>query len=217
MTDQQLADKLKQAGIPDSALPLLDQALNDPNASPQAKLEPSQVTGPDTVPGPTTTTESSPDADGKTTTTTVTNTLNLVYNGPQITTTTTTTTTTTVKNPDGSVDSTKTDTTTSEEPNKETGEDSLLCSVFPDILACKKLEDPGTEEIPKETRTIELQSGPDFSGGSCIPDVVVTVFGNQITVLAMAEPCRWIETMLKPLILLFAAMSAVFIVMPRSD
>ncbi len=219
-----LARESSPGGSPSPLSPqitsLIDSALNNPDFRPKPILAPTQITGPSTTPGPVTNKVSSPDADGKVTTTTTTPTINITYEGDDIRTTTTTTITTTVVNPDGSAQSTRTETETAQDPLTDPGKDTkegILCSLFPDILACKKLEDPGTEEIPKETRNIELQTGPDFSGGSCIPNVVVSVFGNQITVLDMAEPCRWIETMLKPLILLFAAMSAVFIVMPRSD
>jgi hypothetical protein len=92
-----------------------------------------------------------------------------------------------------------------------------LCELYPDILACKKLEAPPEEPLPKETRNIELQTGPSFAGGGCIPDVNVSVFGHQVTALAMAVPCGWISDYLKPFILLLASLSAVFIIYPKSD
>lgn len=173
---------------------------------------PTTVAGPSISTG--TKTENLPNGDTKTTTTTN----NITYNQNNIS--IITTITTTIQSPDGTKDTTTTPgSSTSGEPQPQLEDKPTpgICDLFPDILACKKLDEPATEEIPKETRTIELQTGPTFSGGSCIPDVVVTVFGRSITVLAMAEPCRWISELLRPLILLFAAMSAVFIVIPRSD
>lgn len=92
-----------------------------------------------------------------------------------------------------------------------------LCEKNPDILACKKLEEPEQTEIPKETRTIKLVDGPTFSGGSCIPDVMATVNGQSIKILETSTPCGWISDFFKPLILLLASISAVFIVMPRDS
>lgn len=96
-------------------------------------------------------------------------------------------------------------------PEKDPG----LCALFPDILACKKLEEPTKEELPKRDQDITLQTGPSFSGGSCPPDVVVSVGGQQVTVLSTAQPCGWIESYMRPIILLLASISAVFIVLPR--
>jgi hypothetical protein len=96
-------------------------------------------------------------------------------------------------------------------PEKDPG----LCALFPDILACKKLDAPAEEVIPKRDQDISLQTGPTFSGGSCPPDVVVSVAGQQVTVLSTAQPCDWISAYMKPIILLLASISAVFIVLPR--
>lgn len=96
-------------------------------------------------------------------------------------------------------------------PEKDPG----LCALFPDILACKKLDAPEPAEIPKRDQDITLQTGPSFSGGSCPPDVVVSVGGQQVTVLSTAQPCDWISAYMKPIILLLASISAAFIVLPR--
>lgn len=197
---------------------ILEEVQSGPNAS---KMDlnlpadaPTTVTGPASVPSSTTTSTAS---DGTQTTTTNETKITYIDNTTNITTTTTTTTT----NPSGETNtttSTTTDTATPDDPNPTTPEekkDGLLCSLFPDILACKKLEEPPPEELPKRDQNITLQTGPSFAGGSCPPDVVVSVGGQQITVLSTAEPCGWIESYMKPIILLLASISAVFIVLPR--
>lgn len=176
---------------------------------------PTVVTGPESVPSKTTTTSAS---DGTQTTTTNETKINYIDNTVKIT----TTSTTNITNPAGQTQtttSTTTDNSTPDDPNPKTPEaqkEGILCSLFPDILACKKLEEPTKEELPKRDQDITLQTGPSFSGGSCPPDVVVSVGGHQVTVLATAEPCGWIEGYMKPIILLLASISAVFIVMPRA-
>ncbi|MDP3424430.1 MAG: IgG-binding virulence factor TspB family protein [Burkholderiaceae bacterium] len=105
-----------------------------------------------------------------------------------------------------------------QDPNKEPTEIDLdICKLNPDILACKKLDSPEEGEIPKEDRDITLQTGPTFGGGACIPNVTVQVFGTTITALNFTEPCRWLSDYLKPLLLLMASISAVFIVLPRES
>jgi hypothetical protein len=105
-----------------------------------------------------------------------------------------------------------------QDPNKEPTElDIDICKNNPDILACKKLDPPEEGEIPKEDRDITLQDGPTFGGGACIPNVTVQVFGTSITALNFTEPCRWLADYLKPLLLLMASISAVFIVLPRES
>jgi len=105
-----------------------------------------------------------------------------------------------------------------QDPNKEPTElDIDICKNNPDILACKKLDSPEEGEIPKDDRDITLQDGPTFGGGACIPNVTVQVFGTSITALNFTEPCRWLSDYLKPLLLLMASISAVFIVLPRES
>lgn len=204
---------------------LLDAAQDGPNAD-RIPMDipadaPTEVTGPSSVPSKTTTTSKSDGSSVSTTTSTVINYLqnNITINQQ---------TTTTNRAPDNSVTGSETTTTADETPtdpnpttpgvDPTTGEPTPgLCELYPDILACKKLEAPPEEPLPKETRNIELQTGPTFAGGGCIPDVNVSVFGHQVTALAMAVPCGWISDYLKPFILLLASLSAVFIIYPKSD
>jgi len=90
------------------------------------------------------------------------------------------------------------------------------CEKYPDSLGCMILGDPPAQEtVPEETRTLEAQPGPVFSGGGCPANVVVMVAGRSYTALNMAQACSWIDVYMRPLVLLFAAISAVFIVVPR--
>jgi len=174
---------------------------------------PTTVTGPSSVPGKTTTSK----ANGKTSTTT--STTNITYNNSTVN-ITTTNQTTTRDDATNEVTDTKEDSTSNETPDepKEQKPDEIdICKLNPDILACKKLEEPEQTEIPKRSEEISLQQGGTFSGGGCVPDLVVNVFGQQVTVLSMATPCGWITDYMRPLILLLAAMSAVFIIYPKSD
>lgn len=184
---------------------------------------PNSITTTTTSPAQSTTTTTTTNADNSTTTTT--SVTNITYNNNIINTTTNTTTIN--KDKDGNpLPDTPTDPETPptdpetpppdpDKPPEDPPPD--LCEKNPDILACKKLEQPDPEEIPKENRQIELVSGPTFSGGSCIPDVMANVNGQSIKILETSTPCGWITDYFKPLILLLASISAVFIVMPRDS
>lgn len=90
------------------------------------------------------------------------------------------------------------------------------CEKYPDSLGCMVFGDPpAPEQVPQESRQLEQQTGPVFAGGGCPANVVVTVGGVSYTALNMAQACNWIEIYMRPLVLLFAAISAVFIVAPR--
>lgn len=90
------------------------------------------------------------------------------------------------------------------------------CDKYPDSLGCMLFGDPpAAEEVPEESRNLESQPGPVFFGGGCPSNLSVSIGGHSITVLNMAQPCAWIEGYIKPVILLMAAISAVFIVVPK--
>lgn len=90
----------------------------------------------------------------------------------------------------------------------------LTCDLFPNSLGCIPLSPiPDPEPVPQVDRAITLQAGPTLSGGSCPPDLVLSVHGTTITVPAMATACSWIS-MARPVILLLAALSAIAIVRP---
>lgn len=168
-----------------------------------------EVTGPGTVSNSVVTTTN---AAGNTVTNTTVTTIN--YNDNRVTVNNTTTTVT--KNPSGTTIPNDPADVPADETSAEPEPPTDLCKDHPEILACQELDTPSDEPIPKDTRNITLQTGPTFGGGGCIPDVVVNVGGQQITVLAMTVPCGWIENLLKPFILLIATISAVYIVMPRA-
>lgn len=226
---------------PEQVAQVLDHVQNSPKADSVGFDLPSDlpttVTGPSQIPNSTTTRQN---ADSSTTVTETKT--QLSYDESKIIVTQTTTTTRTA--PNGDVISTEQETVSGETPapipsqnptptnnptnpnpqiDPETGEpvpqviDIDICKKNPDILACKLLNEPPPEEIPKEERNIELQDGPSFSGGSCIPPLDVTVFGNNVRVIDFATPCGWLSDYLRPLLLLMASISAVFIVMPRES
>lgn len=90
------------------------------------------------------------------------------------------------------------------------------CEKYPDSLGCMIFGDPpAPESVPQETKNIELQSGPQFAGGSCPANLHVSISGRSVRVLDMVQPCAWISGYIKPVILLLAAISAVFIVVPK--
>lgn len=93
------------------------------------------------------------------------------------------------------------------------------CDKYPGSLGCMPVGTPPTDgTIPTQTRTITQQQGPSFGGGgTCPANLMVTVHGQSIKALDMAQPCSWIVNYVKPVLLLLAAISAVFIVAPRSE
>lgn len=203
---------------------MLDKSADLINSGAHPELIPTPentaVTGPSSGTGSSTVSQTSK-PNGDIVTSTTNQTYNYTYNNNTINWTKTDTVTTVTTKPD---QSTETEVTTETETNpvddlppNDPDPPPDLCEKNPDILACKKLEEPEQTEIPKETRTIKLVDGPTFSGGSCIPDVMATVNGQSIKILETSTPCGWISDFFKPLILLLASISAVFIVMPRDS
>ena len=87
------------------------------------------------------------------------------------------------------------------------------CDKFPTALACMERGDPpDLEDMPEETRTISAQAGPSFSGGGCPANVNISALGHAFQVVDMAPMCGWISGLVKPLFMLLAFISAVFIV-----
>lgn len=107
-------------------------------------------------------------------------------------------------------------------PNTGTGNPSAGaaqtdCDKYPGSLGCAPLGTPPTGEIPKSTREITLQQGPQFAGGACPADVMLSIHGSSIKALDIQQACGWVVNWVKPLVLLLAAISAVFIVYPKGD
>lgn len=204
----QFSDKLVQA-LNDPNFPQVDIAEHTAQTVPEVEVlsQPEQIT------------ETRTEPNGDTVTTVTNTTVSVVNNNINVSNQTTTTTKDAQGNPKPNAPDPDTPTDPEnpppdpDKPPEEPPPD--LCEKNPDILACKKLEQPEQTEIPKETRKIELVSGPTFGGGSCIPDVMANVNGQSIKILETSTPCGWITDYFKPLILLLASISAVFIVMPR--
>lgn len=92
------------------------------------------------------------------------------------------------------------------------------CDKYPGSLGCAAVADPGpADPIPSQTRDITPQAGPTFGGGGCPANVGMAWRGQFLTLLPMSAACNWISTYVRPLMLLLAAITAVFIVMPTED
>lgn len=92
------------------------------------------------------------------------------------------------------------------------------CEKYPGSLGCLPVGDaPAPETVPSESRVLDLLSGPVFAGGGCPANVNVSIFGRSYTAVNMVQACSWIVSYIKPLMLLMASLSAVFIVMPRES
>lgn len=92
------------------------------------------------------------------------------------------------------------------------------CEKFPDSLSCMPTGDaPAPEQVPSRTEQITQQAGPVFGGGACPANLNVAIAGQSITVLNMGTPCAVIVDYVRPVFLLLAAISAVFIILPTED
>lgn len=100
----------------------------------------------------------------------------------------------------------------------QTSSESLTdCDKYPNSVACAAMDLPGGEQVPSETREITLENGGTFAGGGCPADVTMGFRGATLTLLPMASACGWITTWVRPLFLLIATITAVFIVLPNED
>lgn len=213
---------------------IVEQAVVKAGIDPFGAQSPSvTVTGPASVPGastttstqvrvmPGTSTEAAPgytgDTQPGTRTTVTTDKHNVGYSGNVVNYNTTTTTTTTVtNNVTGSSSTTTGQTTTDNDSDAEDKPD--LCQLHPDILACAKVEaDTPTGDIPKTSKTITYLEENAFGGGSCPADVYVNVNGQSVRAFDWGQSCSYIATYLRPLILLFGAITALFILIPRQE
>lgn len=190
---------------------------NDPNAQLQPVLrelldrggsldvaETPKVSGPATVPGnPVTTTTTAPNGDKVTTTTNTTN--NYIYNDNRVTQTVTNSTSTTTT----PVGGTPTTTTTTEEKTDE----RTQCEKDPKAFGCEQPDVPDGE-VPKATKNVEFS--PDnlgFGGGACpAPFTWSDKLGNHS--LDLTQYCGVISNVVKPLVLLVAALMALAIAVP---
>lgn len=103
-------------------------------------------------------------------------------------------------------------------PANPTGPFYTDCEKYPTSLGCMPVGTPPPDAtIPTRTLDITQQTGPTFGGGGCPANLNFNLHGQQITGINMATPCSWITSYVKPIILLLAAISAVFIVLPRAE
>lgn len=158
-------------------------------------IDPPVVSGPSSVPGPSTTTQN---PDGSTTNKTITN--NYTYAGDMIT-YNTTVTTTVINN--GTVTSTTTTTSEGESPSDD------LCKANPDTVGCTKLGDPAgalPEPIPREEKQISII--PEvFAAGACPAPISFTAYGvtHEFTWVEMCARLASLGTLLMALAALAAA------------
>lgn len=169
------------------------------------------LTGPSSVPGPSSSsTKQLKDSAGNVTGTQTVNqstTYNITYNGNTYNVNSVTTTTTV--NPDG------TSTVQTETAAKPTEKDPATdCDKFPSSLGCTDLDVPdGT--IPKTTKNIAYTAETWFGGGSCPADKYLTTHGQQIKVWDWQSTCSNLVTYFRPVLLIVAAVMAMFIVLPK--
>lgn len=150
---------------------------------------PMEVSGPSTIPGPTTTSTTSGPS-GITTTTKTTN-FDIDYNGDTVT--VTQNTTTTVVDPSGNT--TTTDTTTdpgSGDPPPVEEEQPTLCEDHPDISACQELGAPESKELDNEDQDLEFNPEDFGMVGSCPADKPFTHAGFSFS-LSWAPVCTFAE------------------------
>ena len=166
-----------------------------------------KVTGPATLPAaqPVVKTTTTPRTDGGTVTTTTSSTTQpkLVYNDNKVTATEQTTTTSITDAPDVET--------------KPAEQETELCKLNPDIIACAKTDSP-EEEIPKSTKELTYSEDTMFSGGgSCPADKVMTLHtGQTVKVWDWQQGCSWIVTYVRPILLVVASYIAVMMLVPKT-
>lgn len=202
-TLQELEDAIAQkSGWPTSST--LSQATKDAiKAGEQIEFTPQSITGPSSTPGTSTTTNNGTE----TITTTTTN--NYTYNGPNVS-ISTRTVVTTVDNQTGLP--TKPDQITETEPEIVNPDQSLLCKVFPEIVACAKLGEPEEVEIPRIQKDVTYEVETPFGGGTCPADKTFSFQGRTLKLTNMNQACNFLATFAKPIAILLASFSALMIV-----
>ena len=180
-----------------------------------------KVTGPASVGTPQTTTSTStktnPDGSTTTTTTTKTVTPTVTYSGDKATVTEKEKVTTVEKTCTESGTCTETKPNPDEETEKPATEETDLCKLHPEILACQELDTP-EDEIPRSTKELTYTEDTMFSGGgSCPADSYVTLHtGQTLKVWDWQKSCDMITTYLRPLLLVAAAYIAFMMLVPQS-
>lgn len=91
------------------------------------------------------------------------------------------------------------------------------CDKYPESLGCATYDPVTGEGIPATTRDVSPQPGAVFSGGGCPADISMSFRGSTLVMLPMASACSWITSWVRPLFLLIAGLTALFIVFPSED
>jgi hypothetical protein len=208
ITETELAERIaaKDGTWPSSsAVPrALGEALN--SGEKVILASPPKVTGPSSVPGPSsTTTTNTPTG---TSTATTTKTVNLTYNGNQYTTNITNNTTTNTTNNTTNVTETTTETTQEETPPEDD-----YCKKYPNTVGCAELDEQDDSEIPKKTENVTYEAeNVSLGGGSCPgPWGWSDSLGSHQ--LDIAPYCDVVTTVVRPILLAFGALAALMICM----
>jgi len=89
------------------------------------------------------------------------------------------------------------------------------CQLFPNALGCASVASPDPEPLPTITRDISMLPGGIFSSSSACPaDVSMPFRGSTLVLIPMATACGLISTWFRPIVLLIAGLTAIFIVLP---
>lgn len=207
----------------------IDETERIRQAHPDAGIEPFRVdldqgvklTGPASVGEPTTetttSTKTNPDGSTTTTTTTKTKTLTATYSGDKVTVTEKEKVTTVERTCTESGTCTETNPNPDEDTEKPAAEETDLCKLHPDILACKEIDTPEAE-IPRSSKELTYTEDAAFSGGgSCPADKTMTLHTGQfVKVWDWQQSCTWIVNYVRPVLLVIAAYIAVMILVPQS-
>lgn len=129
---------------------------------------------------------------------------NITYQGDKIT--YNTTVTTNYYNSSNVQTGTQTETKTEETPPEDE------CKANPDKLACQKLGEPPTEEIPKQTKNITFSAENVGLGGGQCPSPVGWNDSAGSHQISFAYVCDFAAGTLRPIVLAFALLTAYFIV-----
>jgi len=116
----------------------------------------------------------------------------------------------TSRDPSGTVTSTTT-TDTDDAAPQPGSEQSMFCTLFPDILACAKFGE-ADEEIPTSTREVTFSEESLFGGGTCPTDQTFTFRGHAIPITNYAQACDLLVTYVRPIALLLAFVAGLMIV-----
>jgi len=203
-TEQEFIDEIASASGWPSSSKIGTAVAEAIKAGNPVEVEKATVTGPATAPGPTTTTTTTK-PDGTTSTATRNVTYNISYLGDTITINETTNITTNNYNP-------TTNTTTTETTQEQKEPDSKdPCESGQNTLGCMKLDNPEQPEIPKKQITVTYAQESLFGGGSCPAPIG---WNDKLGAhsIDLAPVCGVLTSIVRPLVIAFALLSAYFII-----